>query len=145
MTNESHHHYSDVIMTAMTSQIKFRRRSKKTSKFRVTGQWIYQWPVNSPHKGALTRNVSIWWRHHATGDGRSYGRILNQILWFWDSVYWHDYAEWLKPLSGKTVAYQNRYTILSVLVTYGEIQLINIILIFPVMGQSIWVIICLMV
>ena len=31
----------------------FRRRSKKTSKHRVTGQW----PVNSPHKGPITRKM----------------------------------------------------------------------------------------
>ena len=25
----------------------------------------HRWPVNSPHKGPVTRkNVSIWWRHH---------------------------------------------------------------------------------
>ena len=59
----------------------FRRRSKKTSKLRVTGLCA-GWPVNSPHKGPVTRemfpfddvimkwqlcccwwyNVS-WWRH----------------------------------------------------------------------------------
>ena len=36
----------------------FRRRSKKTSKLRVTGlcegNW---WPVNSPHKGPVTRQM----------------------------------------------------------------------------------------
>ena len=25
---------------------------------------IRRWPVNSPHKGPITVNVSIWWRHH---------------------------------------------------------------------------------
>ena len=35
----------------------FRRRSKKTSKLRVTGLCarIHRWPVNSPHKGTVTR------------------------------------------------------------------------------------------
>ena len=46
----------------------FRRRSKKTSKLRVTGLCgeIHRWPVNSPHKGPVTRKitVSIRWRHH---------------------------------------------------------------------------------
>ena len=45
----------------------FRRRSKKTSKLRVTGlcEGLHRWPVNSPNKGPVTRkNVSIWWRHH---------------------------------------------------------------------------------
>ena len=46
----------------------FRRRSKKTSKLRVTGLCVGNspGPVNSPHKGPVTRkNASIWWRHHA--------------------------------------------------------------------------------
>ena len=45
----------------------FRRKSKKTSKLRVTGLCVGNspGPVNSPHKGPVTRkNVSIWWRHH---------------------------------------------------------------------------------
>ena len=37
----------------------FRRRSQKTSKLRVTGLCvrIYRWPVNSPHKGPVRRNM----------------------------------------------------------------------------------------
>ena len=37
----------------------FRRRSKKTSKLRVTGfvLGIHRWPVNSPHKGPVTRKM----------------------------------------------------------------------------------------
>ena len=36
-----------------------RRRSKKTSKLRVTGLWggIYLWPVIAPHKGLVTRKM----------------------------------------------------------------------------------------
>ena len=60
-------HYTDVIMSAMASQITslatvystvyLRRRSKKISKLRITGlvrgsNW---WPVNSRHKGPVTR------------------------------------------------------------------------------------------
>ena len=44
------------------------RKSKKTSKLRVTGLCV----VNSPVTGEFTarrasnaENVSIWWRHHA--------------------------------------------------------------------------------
>ena len=47
----------------------FRRRSKKTSKLRVTGRCA----VNSPGTGEFSaqmasyaENVSIWWRHHGT-------------------------------------------------------------------------------
>ena len=37
----------------------FRRRSKKTSKLRVTGLWVGNspGPVNSPHKGPVTRKM----------------------------------------------------------------------------------------
>ena len=37
----------------------FRRRSKKTSKLRVTAfvRGIHRWPVNSPHKGPVTRKM----------------------------------------------------------------------------------------
>ena len=48
----------------------FRRRSKKTSKLRVTGLCA----GNSPRTGEFTvqmasdaENVSIWWRHHVFG------------------------------------------------------------------------------
>ena len=47
----------------------FGRRSKKTSKLRVTGlcTGISPGPMNSPHKWPVTgnaENVSIGWRHH---------------------------------------------------------------------------------
>ena len=51
----------------------FRRRSKKTSKLRVTGLCA----VNSPGTGefpaqmaSYAENVSIWWRHHALNTSR---------------------------------------------------------------------------
>ena len=61
-------HYNDVIMSAMASQITsltivysnvLRRKSKKTSKLRVIGicAGIHRWPVNSPHKGPVTRKM----------------------------------------------------------------------------------------
>ena len=71
--------YNDVTMRAMTSQLTSltivystvysRRRSKKTSKLRVTGlcvRGIHLWPRNSPHKVSVTRKMfpSSWWRHH---------------------------------------------------------------------------------
>ena len=69
--------YNDVLMGAIASQITsltivlltrlFRRRSKKTSKLRVTGLCA----GNSPGTGEFptqmasnVENVSIWWRHH---------------------------------------------------------------------------------
>ena len=45
----------------------FRRRSKKTSKFRVTGLCVGNSPVTGEfpaQKASNAVNVSIWWRHH---------------------------------------------------------------------------------
>ena len=43
----------------------FMRRSKKTSKLRVTGicEGLPRWPVKSPHKGPVTRKMFLF--HHA--------------------------------------------------------------------------------
>ena len=43
----------------------FRRRSKKTSKNRTTGplRGIQRWPVNSPHKGTVTRKMFPFCHH----------------------------------------------------------------------------------
>ena len=84
-------HYSDVIMGAMASQITnltivystvfFRRRSKKTSKFRVTGLCAGNSPVISEVPAQMAsnaENVSIWWRHHAT---YTFGCIMTTTRW----------------------------------------------------------------
>ena len=45
----------------------FRRRSKKTSKLRVTGLCAWNSPVTGEFPAQMasnTENVSIWWRHH---------------------------------------------------------------------------------
>ena len=62
----------------------FRRRSKKTSKLRVTGLWAW----NSPGTGEFpaqmasnAENVSIWWRHHAQIS--FWGtRTSNELRWY---------------------------------------------------------------
>ena len=60
-----------------------RRRSKKTSKLRVTGLCA----GNSPETGEFpaqrasnAENVSIWWRHHVTGQGYSIP-FVNLYVW----------------------------------------------------------------
>ena len=70
-------HYSDVIMGAMAFKITtvsivynrlFRRRSKKTSKLRVTGPCEGNSPVTGEfptQRASNAKNASIWWRHHA--------------------------------------------------------------------------------
>ena len=62
--NVSNHQPHDCLLNRL-----FRRRSKKTSKLRVTGLCA----GNSPGTGEFpaqmasnAENVSIWWRHHAT-------------------------------------------------------------------------------
>ena len=45
----------------------FRRKSKKTSKLRVTGLCVGNSPVTSElpaQKASDAENISIWWRHH---------------------------------------------------------------------------------
>ena len=47
----------------------FRRRSKKTSKFRVTGLCVGNSPVTGKFPSQMAssaENVSIWWRHNVT-------------------------------------------------------------------------------
>ena len=60
----SNHQLHDCLLNRL-----FRRRSKKTSKLRVTGLCV----GNSPGTGEFptqmasnAENVSIWWRHHVT-------------------------------------------------------------------------------
>ena len=61
----------------------FRRRSKKTSKLRVTGLCV----GNSPRTGEFpaqmasnAENVSIWWRHHVLSFGDTDMAHANDIL-----------------------------------------------------------------
>ena len=45
----------------------FRRRSKKTSKLRVTGLCVVNSPVTGEfpaQRDSNAENVSVWWRHH---------------------------------------------------------------------------------
>ena len=70
-------HCDDVIMRAIASQITSltivystvysRRRSKKTSKLRVTGLCAVNSPVTdefTTQRASNAENVSIWWHHH---------------------------------------------------------------------------------
>ena len=71
-------HYDDVIMSAICVSTHqphdclfhrlFRRRSKKTSKFRVTDLCAGNSPVTGEFPAQMASNAenfSIWWRHHA--------------------------------------------------------------------------------
>ena len=72
-------HYSDVMMGTIASQITsltivllnqlFRRRSKKTSKLRVTGLCAGNSPATGEFPAQMAsnaENVSISWRHHGS-------------------------------------------------------------------------------
>ena len=58
----SNHQPHDCLLTRL-----FRRRSKKTSRLRVTGLCAGNSPVTGEFPAQMTsdaENVSIWWRHH---------------------------------------------------------------------------------
>ena len=66
----------------------FRRRSKQTSKLRVTGLCEGNSPVTGEfpaQRASYAENVSIWWRHH---DKQSYiftrntSTICNALYWY---------------------------------------------------------------
>ena len=74
-------HYTDVIMSMMTSQITslmivystvysaVHQRKHQSSASLAFLRGIHWWPVNSPHWGpSNTENVSIRWLHHADSD-----------------------------------------------------------------------------
>ena len=64
-----HHHYNNVIMSAMASQITSLaivystaysgtdQRKHKSSASLAFVRRIHRWPVNSPHKGSVTRKM----------------------------------------------------------------------------------------
>ena len=59
--------YEDMIAILLLQFLLFTRRTKKTSKLRVTGLCEWNSPVTgeSPAQMASNaENVSIWWRHH---------------------------------------------------------------------------------
>ena len=60
--------WSIVNWTLRNKPVKFRRRSKKTSKLRVTGLCAGISPVIGEFPAQMAskaKNVSVWWRHHA--------------------------------------------------------------------------------
>ena len=85
------HHYNDVMMSTMATMANhqphdcllnrlFKRRSKKTSKFRVTGLCEGSSPETGEFPAQRASNaekVSIWWRHHDSG----YDICVNKTPW----------------------------------------------------------------
>ena len=63
VSNYRHHHW-------LLNRL-FGRRSKKTSKYRVTGLCAGNSPVTDEFPAQMTsnaENVSIWWRYHVLGE-----------------------------------------------------------------------------
>ena len=60
--NVSNHQHHDSLLNRL-----FRRRSKRTSKLRVTALWAGNSPGTGEFPAQMTsyaENASIWWRHH---------------------------------------------------------------------------------
>ena len=74
----------------------FRRRSKKTSKLRVTGLCVR----NSPETGEFpaqmasnAENVSIWWRHHEKiGTQEPCNFSANRVSNVYENLIWCIYS-----------------------------------------------------
>ena len=63
----------------------FKRRSKKTSKLRVTGLCAGNSPVTGEfpaQRASNAENVSIWWRHYRYVNGKAWhGMHMFEICW----------------------------------------------------------------
>ena len=76
----------------------FRRRSKKTSKLRVTGLCEGNSPVSGEfpaQRASNVENVSIWWCHHMEENWPSYNSLSispSDVSYNWDSRSWHGHV-----------------------------------------------------
>ena len=115
-------HYNDVIMGAMASQITSltivyssvysgsdqRKHQSSTSQAFVRG--IHQWPVNSPHKGPVTRKMFPFDDVIMTFQGSLTILICNFTLFAFDenALHWIYSDIKITPfLVGKTLQYSN--------------------------------------
>ena len=99
ITSVSNHRRLDCLLSRL-----FWRRSKKTSKLRVTGLCEGNSPVTGEFPAQMAsnaENVSIWWRHRALSpDGvtrpqkvKHIHEIMNwQWQWQWKYVYYHRFT-----------------------------------------------------
>ena len=81
----SNHQTHDCLLNRL-----FRRRSKKTSKLRVTGLCAGNSPVTGEfraQRASDAENVSIWWRHDD---------IMGFLL---KPIYWMSFSRTLSPLA----------------------------------------------
>ena len=68
----------------------FRRRSKTTSKLRVTGLCEGNSSVTNEfpaQRASNEENVSVWWRHHGESTGDRWiplkGPVMEGLIWSW--------------------------------------------------------------
>ena len=75
----SNHHLHDCLLSRL-----FRRRSKKTSKPRVTALWVGNSPVTGEfpaQRASNLENISIWWRHRVTHGSFNHSQwTINDVL-----------------------------------------------------------------
>ena len=94
----SNHQRLDCLLNAL-----FRRRSKKTSKARVTGLCEGNSPVTGEfpaQKASNAENVSIWWRRHD----------VSHLFWIMSSVvkfYVPQRLQWVKNEVRDVIIYHN--------------------------------------
>ena len=81
----------------------FRRRSKKTSKVRVTGPCVGNSPVTGEFPAQIAsnaENVSIWWRHHGNIDYMITSRgclymFIAMMIYMTYGCWWPSTRPWL--------------------------------------------------
>ena len=117
ISNMSVLHYSDVIMSAVASNHRcldclinplFRRRSKKTSKPRVTCLCEGNSPVTGEfpaQRASNAENISSWWRHYMGKGGSFYGyKMICTISVQTGTTHWQGRDYFLTERIWRTIA-----------------------------------------
>ena len=80
----SNHRYHDCLINRL-----LRRRSKETSKLRVTGLWEGNSPVTGEFPAQRASNaetVSIWWRHHISFGPLTHATVSPHSMFYTGSL-----------------------------------------------------------
>ena len=96
----SNHQHLDCLLNGL-----FRRRSKKTSKLRVTDLCVGNSPVTGEfpaQRSSNAENVSIWWRHHerwAPHNSHSLETEIQRLFYsVWPPPFSSQYGRWNNKL-----------------------------------------------
>ena len=90
----------------------FRRRSKKTSKLRVTGLCAGNSPVTGEFTAEMAsnaENVSIWWRHHVTEKIKPVKLICKLSACISDMLVSHHWVVWSRLRKMLRFSYSRQY------------------------------------